>query len=136
MEFVREIGYFFRYKFQLCGKEHCDVCDKIVAVLQGEVTAKELSSWRRYKRLPTDFAKSDNNMAYKKFCSNSMGLDAGQCISHLTGKLIDCVVICCIDLSCFNSDCEKERNPQKILRQSGKLRHFLWMGVQVGQLSA
>ena len=76
----------FVTKFQRCGKEHCDVCDKIVAVLQGEVTAKELSAFRRTKRLPTDFATSDNNMAYKKFCSTSMGLEACQCISHLTGK--------------------------------------------------
>ena len=70
------------------------MCDKIFAVLQGDVTAKELPAFKRTKRVRIDFATSDNNMAYKKFCSNSMGLGAGQCISHLTGKLIYCVAMC------------------------------------------
>ncbi len=31
----------FASKFERCGKEHCEVCNKISAVLQGKVTAKE-----------------------------------------------------------------------------------------------
>ena len=94
----------FASKFRRCSLESCQKCDCIHEVLNHENARKMLPTFKTEKRLATDFASSDN-LAYKKFSKEAIGLPAMQCISHLTGMyFLFCQVVYLSRLSCLCSN--------------------------------
>jgi len=78
----------FPKKFRPCSDNGCFKCVTILQVLQHEESQKfmRLDTFRREKRVAVDYASYDYSLAWKAFCRARLGLDARQCMSHLTGE--------------------------------------------------